>query len=267
MNFTHYIRKELIRLDLEPMEKSALLKTIADLAAGIPGVNPDTVFRALRERESIGSTGFSRGLAIPHCKLEGVSDFHVGFVTIPKGTEFDSLDGAKTRLVVFIFAPEARRNEHIHLLSTLSRYFNNTGAIDKIVSLRDPRQLLDHFQGNESKSDVPRPVRDFCRIQIYIQDEKHVESILEILAGVEEASISVLEANDPGRYLNALPLFASFWNPERNHSHKIVTAILDKRVGNEIIRQVQSLGNESDSDSGIMITLEDLLYKDGSLNL
>ena len=64
------------------------------------GIKEDDIVAGLEERESLGSTGFGNGIAIPHCRLAGISEFVVGIVTVPDGLPFESIDDQDVRLIV-----------------------------------------------------------------------------------------------------------------------------------------------------------------------
>jgi PTS system nitrogen regulatory IIA component len=52
--------------------KSAVLERLADRFAAVYGLDAAAVLAALNEREALGSTGFGRGVAIPHARIAGV---------------------------------------------------------------------------------------------------------------------------------------------------------------------------------------------------
>ncbi|HHH75600.1 MAG TPA: hypothetical protein ENL03_01080, partial [Phycisphaerae bacterium] len=83
-------------------DKPSALRLVAKLAKASPaseGVSEAEIFAGLEQRESLGSTGFGGGIAIPHCRLDGVADFVVGLVSIPDGVDFDAMDGLAVRLI------------------------------------------------------------------------------------------------------------------------------------------------------------------------
>ena len=52
--------------------KDAIFEQLAALFAESYGVEATKVLEGLQEREALGSTGFGRGVAIPHARIEGL---------------------------------------------------------------------------------------------------------------------------------------------------------------------------------------------------
>ena len=100
-----YLNAEYIQTGFDKKDKASVLKAIAALAKKNPvlsTLSEDDIFKALKEREEIGSTGFGNEIAIPHCSLEGIDEFVVGMVTAPKGVQFNAIDKKKVKVFFFI---------------------------------------------------------------------------------------------------------------------------------------------------------------------
>ena len=52
--------------------KQAILEQLAQRFASVYSLDPVTVLERIEERERLGSTGFGRGVAIPHARLPGL---------------------------------------------------------------------------------------------------------------------------------------------------------------------------------------------------
>src|ERR1700724_3918944 len=66
-------RPELIFFDLPATDRHSVLRELAERVAATGLVRDGgALFRALLEREQLGSTGIGHGGAIPHCKLKGL---------------------------------------------------------------------------------------------------------------------------------------------------------------------------------------------------
>jgi PTS system fructose-specific IIA component/PTS system nitrogen regulatory IIA component len=79
------------------------------------------VVSAILKRESLGSTGIGRGVAIPHTKWPGIVRV-VGTVgRVPSGVDFNSLDGMPVYVICLILAPADRPRESLRALEAISR--------------------------------------------------------------------------------------------------------------------------------------------------
>lgn len=110
-----------IRLNAEVHSKKEALDTLVDLMDASGKLNDiDTYRKGVYAREEEGSTGIGEGIAIPHCKSAAVNQAGLAAMVVPKGVEFDSLDGQPANLFFLIAAPDTADNVHLDVLSHLS---------------------------------------------------------------------------------------------------------------------------------------------------
>lgn len=110
-----------IRLNAEVHSKKEALDTLVDLMDASGKLNDiDTYRKGVYAREEEGSTGIGEGIAIPHCKSAAVNQAGLSAMVVPKGVEFDSLDGEPANLFFLIAAPDTADNVHLDVLSHLS---------------------------------------------------------------------------------------------------------------------------------------------------
>ena len=144
MKLTELLRNECIRVGSTVDDKAMALCEVAALAKKskvLKNIPEETILEALQERETLGTTAFGQGIAIPHCRMEGVRDFVVGLLTVPEGVSFEAEDGKKVHLLVFIIAPKENNNTHIRLLSAISQAFQDDPVIQKMITASDSGQL------------------------------------------------------------------------------------------------------------------------------
>ena len=110
MKLIDVLREECIVAGAQLSNKDEVLREIAQTAKKndiLKGLDEQEILAGLKARESLGSTGFGKGIAIPHCRLKSVVDFVLGIITVPSGVDFEALDAEKVNLIIFIIAPEA----------------------------------------------------------------------------------------------------------------------------------------------------------------
>jgi PTS system nitrogen regulatory IIA component len=141
-------RPELIFPDLPSQDRAAVLRTLAGRIAGLGLVrDPDDLFHKLWEREQLGSTGIGSGIAIPHCKLPGLSHGVVAIGMAPGGVDFGAADGQPVRLLFLVLSPSASPAEHLQVLATISRWIRVDRNADRILELRDPAAVIELLEG------------------------------------------------------------------------------------------------------------------------
>ena len=100
-----------------------------------------------------------------------------------------------------------------------------------------------------------------------MQDEAAFNDLLTIFTDIPNCFVSVLEANNAGKYLHALPLFANFWNEDQKGFQRMIIAVVNKSLANEAIRRAKMTMEEIEEDAGILLFTQPISYMSGSLNL
>jgi PTS system nitrogen regulatory IIA component len=101
--------------------KPAILDALAARFAAVYGLDRKTVLDAILERESLGSTGFGRGVAIPHARIESVNRPVAAFLRLQAPIDFNAADGAPIDFVFGLLSPEGAGAAHLHALAAISR--------------------------------------------------------------------------------------------------------------------------------------------------
>ena len=262
------LREECIAVDTVAGDKATVVKRIAELAmrSGVlKGLSEETLREALVRRERIGTTGFGNGIAIPHCAVEGIEEFVVGILALPHGADFESLDGKPVSICVFIVGPSRRRNEHIHLLSGISRILSTSGTAKEIRALRDPKAIREAFLRHAATDVEGHKGRERSLFHVLIQKDELFDKILTVFSELEGSSVSVVEARDAASHLNALPLFAGFLADKDTGRNRLVLAIVPRALANEALRRISTVAGDLDSVRGLVVALHDLEYCYGSL--
>jgi nitrogen PTS system EIIA component len=270
MTLIDFFREECILLKSQAGSKKELLEEIANLAkktSALDEVSREEILKGLEDREALGSTGFQDGIAIPHCLLSGVKEFVVGLVTHGQGVDFASLDGKPTRIIAFIIGPRQERNDHIRILSTLSRVLSDQTAATELLSTETPTAAMESLlrtlgdtltQNKSSRRNI---------ITVTVQNEQLFPDILQLFSEEDECFISVIDAHDGSEYLDAMPLFAAFWNDDKKGFHRIIVASIKHSLANEMLRRLDTLVGGLKECKGLFVQIQDVLYAAGRIEL
>jgi mannitol/fructose-specific phosphotransferase system IIA component (Ntr-type) len=107
----------------------------------------ELVQRRLVEREALGSTQLPGGLAIPHCKLEGLKA-PVVLVAVPGALlEGGGSDGQPVGLLFFIVSPAEQPAAHLQTLAAVARWARVPGNVERATRDLDPAALGRIFEG------------------------------------------------------------------------------------------------------------------------
>ena len=268
MSLADMLHPACIEAGVAPKDKDDALRMIASLARKNPAltdVSEESILMGLKERESLGSTGFGEGIAIPHCRLKGIDEFTIGIMTVPDGVPFDAMDGKPVNLVVFVIAPESAANQYIRLLSNISQTLRIPGATQEIVTQKSSETVRESFLRHTRDTLETKEHENRRLFQCVVQDEVKFESILEVFEAVPDSSVIVIEAKNTREYLATMPLFASLWSDSHLGSSRVILATISASQTNETLRAIQRITGDLDRRTGVLVTVQDVLYSAGSL--
>lgn len=122
--------------------KKRVLEFIAERIHEHDGALSETqIFNNLVARERLGSTGIGQGIAIPHCRLEGLDHVVGVLLNLEESIEFDAIDNQPVDLVFALVVPKEATSEHLELLSQLAEKFNERAFCDRLRQCEDDSAL------------------------------------------------------------------------------------------------------------------------------
>jgi PTS system nitrogen regulatory IIA component len=270
MKLSDVIRLECVKPQASVEDKAMALCEIAALARKSPlcrNVSEESILEALQDRETLGSTAFGHGVAIPHCRLSTIHEFVVGLISVPDGVDFEAPDGKKVSLIIFIIAPTTNSAAHVRILSAISQALQDPAAVKKMVVAKTAKTLCEKFiQAAESEFEVYEPGKK-NRLTITIQDQTVFDKILEALASVEGVSLSIIESQNAYHYLKSIPLFADLSEHDHPAFSKQIIAVVERKLSNEIIRRIETFTGSLSECSGILVTVQELAFCAGMLEI
>ena len=98
-----------------------LIKSLADHGA-IRQEHVETIARATIGRENQGSTGFGKGVAVPHVKHQCVEKMTATIGRSSHGVDFAALDRAPVYTIVMLMSPASAPDEHLAAMEKIFRY-------------------------------------------------------------------------------------------------------------------------------------------------
>jgi mannitol/fructose-specific phosphotransferase system IIA component (Ntr-type) len=252
-------------------DKEGILQEIAELAKKSPLLkkhSKEFIYQALKSREAIGSTGLEEGIAIPHCALEYIEDFVVGLIVVPEGIDFNSFDGKPSELIFFIIGPQSRSNQHIQILSALSKIAKIPRNIKAILTAETPEDIkftiltaIPHKETIHREKD-----KEECLMHIFIQREDIFNDVLALLSAQASGAISIVETHSAGFYLKESPVYAAYRNEEKKDFNRLIIARIEKISCNNLIRRINVIAETLKVESGVMITVQNLTYSSGFIS-
>jgi len=130
--------------------KKGLFQQLALAASRRLGIPAKTIAAVLTERERIGSTGFGAGVAIPHGRIEGLTQVFGYFARLSAPIDFQAVDGLPVDLVFLILSPPDAGADHLKALAGVSRILRDRNTVAKLRGARSRDAIFALLSGIES---------------------------------------------------------------------------------------------------------------------
>ena len=136
MQLVQFLDFEAIRPNLVAPNKRTLIQQLAQLAGQRLGVDTAAIVASVAERERLGSTGFGNGVAIPHGKIEGLTQVYCLAAKLSEPIDYKAVDGQPVDLVFFLLSPPDAGAEHLKALAAVSRVIRHAPTLEKLRGAR-----------------------------------------------------------------------------------------------------------------------------------
>lgn len=149
MKLRDFIVTDAILPKLEASDRDTVIRELVDSLAGAGALDTDAVdevVAALIKREQNGSTGFGKGVAVPHVKHPRIQKM-VGTVGCStSGIDFAALDHQPVYSIVLLLSPENQPQQHLQAMNivfsnlqkdTFRRFLRQSETREAIVDLLD----------------------------------------------------------------------------------------------------------------------------------
>jgi mannitol/fructose-specific phosphotransferase system IIA component (Ntr-type) len=149
MKLKDFIVRDAIVPELSAGDRDGVIRElVTSLARGgaLPEDAVDDVVAALIKREQNGSTGFGKGVAVPHVKHAKVKKMAGTIGRSGPGVDFAALDHQPVYSIVLLLSPENQPQQHLQAMNIVfsnlqkdmfRRFLRQAATQDAIVDLLD----------------------------------------------------------------------------------------------------------------------------------
>lgn len=271
MKIFDIINKECCLVDMHSRKKEDVLKELVNLLKRSPSlknIDSNIVLNSLLDREKLGSTGLGRGIAIPHSKVEGLSGFVIAIATSKKGVQFEALDNKRVHIFFVMIGPPDKPNEHLKLLSAISRMLRDVKIKNELLKAKTPEALYETvIMGSGEELKKPTPIEKQKLLIIILYEQKYLEDILELFIELGIKGSTVIDSIGMGGILTKVPLFADFINflgQNKNYS-KTILALVSESELSSIVKDVDELLGDLDKRGGAALIALDVSFAKGTM--
>jgi len=149
MKLREFIVTDAIVPELQASDRDAAIRELVTSLAergALPKTAVDEVVAALIKREQNGSTGFGKGVAVPHVKHPKVKQMSGTIGRSVSGIDFAALDHQPVYTIFLLLSPENQPQQHLQAMNVVfsnlqkdmfRRWLRGADSRDAILELLD----------------------------------------------------------------------------------------------------------------------------------
>ncbi len=125
MKLSDLIHAPSVITEVKATDRNGVIRELIQSLADHGAVDPEdveTIARATIARENQGSTGFGKGVAVPHIKHQCVKKMTATVGRSSRGVDFAALDRAPVYTVVMLLSPASAPEDHLAAMEKIFRY-------------------------------------------------------------------------------------------------------------------------------------------------
>ncbi|WP_432799204.1 PTS sugar transporter subunit IIA [Poriferisphaera sp. WC338] len=122
MKLLDFVCTEALIADIDSTERDAVIHEMIDklIEANVVDADlKDDLVSLIIERENHGSTGFGKGVAVPHVKHEKITKMSAAVGVSQKGIDFNALDKQPVYSVFMLLSPKDQTDEHLQAMENI----------------------------------------------------------------------------------------------------------------------------------------------------
>jgi len=147
MKLADFIDSKALVPQLKGTKRDEVISELVDSlveSGALPKTLRDDVIAMIIDREKHGSTGFGKGVAVPHVKHEKIKKMVATIGISARGVDFNALDKAPVYSVVMLMSPKDKPDEHLQAMEnifrnlqkdTFRRFLRQASTRDEILEL------------------------------------------------------------------------------------------------------------------------------------
>ena len=142
MELRDFFSEEVVKLDLQATTKDEALKELIGVL-GLDEKSEGILYKMLKRRENLGSTGIGKGIAIPHCRSLVVNRLRVAFGRKKEGLDFRAIDEQPVHNIFLIVAPPLEvSNQYLPVLGRIAQFAKEEDVAARLAELSTPQEFL-----------------------------------------------------------------------------------------------------------------------------
>jgi len=146
MKLTDFIEPQAVVASLAATDRNGVIRELVEAlckAGSLPEADCDAVVRAIIMRENQGSTGFGKGVAVPHVKHPKIPRIMSAVGRSESGIDFSALDRAPVYTVVILASPAENPDGHLQAMECIFRHLQRDNFRKFLRQAQTPEAIMD----------------------------------------------------------------------------------------------------------------------------
>ena len=157
MSLADLIKSENVLCNARARSKKHCLEILSELLAqSSPDIANEEIFSRLIERERLGCTGLSRGVAFPHCRVSGATRSTAALIKLSEPVDFDASDGELVDLVFGLMVPDDVDDRSRSSIATITGMLSDEDLRTRLRSASSSRALYENLLAASDREARPR---------------------------------------------------------------------------------------------------------------
>jgi mannitol/fructose-specific phosphotransferase system IIA component (Ntr-type) len=155
MKLADIIAKDAIIADLQATDRDGVITEMVEKLVEVGKIGADEapeIIKSIIKREKQGSTGFGKGVAVPHVKHTGTGDVIASIGRSSNGVDFVALDRAPVYIVVLLLSPPDKPEDHLQAMETVFRHLQRDKFRKFLRQSQNTQQIIDLIDEAEELS-------------------------------------------------------------------------------------------------------------------
>ncbi|EOD01532.1 PTS sugar transporter subunit IIA [Caldisalinibacter kiritimatiensis] len=144
MDISGLINERLIDINMQATSQKEAIEKLALLLEKEEKIESrDEFVKGVLEREKEATTGFGKGIAIPHCKLDSVKTASIAIGKLIEAVDWNSLDGEPVKLIIMLAVPDKEANTtHLQILSNLASKLMEEDFVKDLLNANNSKKII-----------------------------------------------------------------------------------------------------------------------------
>ncbi len=136
------LSSKLFTRELQAFSSRMAIHELTTMACEAAGLNTGEVEAAVWEREETLPTGIGYGIALPHARIEGITNPIVTIGFSDSGIDFDAPDEKPAYIIFLILTPADDPDSQLEITAELAKLFRENGMTERVLKTKSFTEFL-----------------------------------------------------------------------------------------------------------------------------